>query len=59
MKFRFGTRSAMTPAKRTKIVIGRNCSSVTVPSATFEFVISSTSHACAIVCIHVPQSEID
>ncbi len=58
MKLRFGTRSAMTPANSTKIVIGRNCSIVTVPSATFESVICSTSHACAMVCIHVPLSEI-
>ena len=48
----------MTPAKRTKIVIGRNWSIVTVPRAIFELVICRTSHAWAIVCIHVPLKEI-
>jgi hypothetical protein len=39
-------------------MIGRNCSDATVASASDELVSFSTSHACAVVCIQGPVTEI-
>jgi hypothetical protein len=47
----------ITPAKRPKTVKGRNWQSARTPTATGDPVRSSTSHAIATFCIHVPVME--
>jgi hypothetical protein len=51
------TRSATTPPHAPATSIGVNWSAVVTPSATPLPVMRSTSHICAIACIHVPVAE--
>src|SRR5579883_464815 len=53
-----GQRSAKTPPKREKSNTGKACSAPTRPSCHALWVSSSTSHACPMICIHVPITEI-
>ena len=53
----FGMRSTNTLANNEPQVMGRNCNAATVPRATGEWVISSTSQAWPIFCIQAPICE--
>ena len=55
---RLSKRSASTPAHAPKNSVGTNCKAMTAPMATPLLCDScSTNQPSAIVCIHVPQSE--
>jgi hypothetical protein len=55
---RLGKRSAITPAKRVRTIIGVNWSAVSRPRSAGEPCRStSTSHACAVRCSHEPVWE--
>src|SRR5213593_391394 len=54
----FANRSLSAPPTGDRRRIGVNCSALTTPSWSGDCVISSTSHACATLCIHVPICEI-
>ena len=51
-------RSTSTPANSPSTVNGRNWKTARMPTATGEWVISSTSQAVAMFCIQVPLTEI-
>ncbi len=54
---RLSIRSATTPATRPKTVNGRKRQKARRPTASGECVSSTTSHASATFCIHVPLTE--
>ena len=55
---RLSIRSATTPATRPKTVKGRKRQNASAPTASGEWVSSTTSQASAMFCIHVPLTEI-
>jgi hypothetical protein len=55
---RLSTRSAITPPYGPSSSTGSACSATTSPRSTLEPVSVSTSQDWAIICIHVPTSEI-
>ena len=57
ISFRLSKRSTITPAKRPKIVNGRNCASASTPTATGEWVSVMISQPLAMFCIHEPVTE--
>jgi hypothetical protein len=57
-RMRLSKRSASTPPHAPNKSVGTNCSAITAPIATPLLPERcSTSHPSAIVCIHVPHSE--
>ena len=54
---RLSCRSARSPAHRLKSSVGSDVTAVTTPSSSALLVSSSTSHPCAVLCIHVPASD--
>ena len=55
---RLSIRSATTPAKRPKTVKGMKRQKASAPTASGEWVSSTTSQASAMFCIQVPLTEI-
>ncbi len=56
---RLSTRSAITPPYGASRSTGSVCAATMRPRAVLECVSVSTSQDCAVICIHVPTSEID
>jgi hypothetical protein len=54
---RLSKRSARTPANSPNSVNGANRQNASTPTATGERVSSTTNHASAMFCIHVPTTE--
>ncbi len=59
MSRRLSTRSATTPPYGASSSTGSVCSATTKPRSVLEWVSTRTSQDCAVICIHVPASEID
>ena len=55
--WRLGSTSARMPAKRPRIMTGRNCAPATTPSQNGSPVSVNTSQPWATCCIQVPMSD--
>ena len=58
ISFRLSMRSAISPPYGPSSSVGSVWRATTMPRSVAEPVSTSTSHACAVVCIQVPISEI-